>query len=361
MIWGIDFPDKKIKINADKYFIPASNTKLFTSFMALETLGDNYLFRSEYSIKDNKLMIKTMGNPLITENDIILLISKLNEEIKEIIVDYKFLNPTSRPAGWCIDDIGLSFAPPVSEVNYEMNRINVKNCKMYPENTFYEIKKYNRPSYVKGKKIFLNKKDNNFSFSTNYPLKLFINSMITHMKNKEILYKDPKIKLLRLKELNNTFAEHNISELLKIMNKNSENMLAEMMLLYSGMYKGYSGLDKSLIYLHKLLKSKNITEILLYDGSGLSHYNLVSPRSIIKLLEINYENKTFKNSLSIGSVDGTLKNRLNPRIIGKTGSLKNVQNLSGYFDNMPFSIMLNGAPDEKSAKKAIDDFLKNYL
>jgi D-alanyl-D-alanine carboxypeptidase/D-alanyl-D-alanine-endopeptidase (penicillin-binding protein 4) len=359
MIWGIDFP--AIKINADKYFIPASNTKLFTAYLALETLGDNYLFKSEYSLKNNKLMIKTMGNPLITENDIILLISKLKEEIKEIIVDNKFLYPTPRPHGWCIDDIGSSYAPPVSEINYEMNRINVKKDKMFPENTYFEIKKYNGPSHVKGKKIFLNKKDKELSFSTNYPFKFFINSIIAHMRNKELLTKDPKIKILRLKKLDNTFAEHNISELLKIMNKNSENMLAEMLLLYSGMYKGQVGLSKSLIYSHKLFKSKNINEVSLYDGSGLSHYNLVSPRSVTRLLKIAHENKIFKNSLSIGSVDGTLKNRLNPRIIGKTGTLRNVQNLSGYFDDLPFSIMLNGEPDEKLAKNAIDDFLKSYL
>jgi D-alanyl-D-alanine carboxypeptidase/D-alanyl-D-alanine-endopeptidase (penicillin-binding protein 4) len=361
MIKGIDFPSKQVKINDDKYFIPASNTKLFTSYLALETLGNDYLFSSGYTVKKNMLMLKILGNPLITENDIISMISKIDEEISDIIIDCKFLNPTSRPPGWCVDDIDESYAPPVSEINYEMNRIAVTENKMVPENTYYKIKNYTGSSAIRGKIIYLKYGEKNYTFSTNAPIKFYINSLIMHMMKKGISRKTPKIRFLRVKDPESHFAEHHISELIRMVNKESENILAEMLLLYTGMYKGYVGLDKSLTYLHNFFRAKNITELSLYDGSGLSYYNLVSPRSIVRLLELANENLAFKNSLSIGMVDGTLKNRLSPRVIGKTGSLRNVQNLSGYFDGNPFSIMINNEPDEKLARESIDSFLNSYF
>jgi D-alanyl-D-alanine carboxypeptidase len=59
----------------------------------------------------------------------------------------------------------------------------------------------------------------------------------------------------------------------------------------------------------------------------------------------------------VGGKDGTLKNRLNSRVIAKTGTLNNVQNLSGYIDGDTFSIMLNGVTNQKYAKKFIDEYI----
>ncbi|MEM3264877.1 MAG: D-alanyl-D-alanine carboxypeptidase [Thermoplasmata archaeon] len=361
MIKGIYFPSREVKVNDADYFIPASNTKLFTTYLALETLGNNYLFRSSYAIKKNSLLIKTLGNPLITEKDLTTMIDKIEEEITEIIIDSKFLKPTGRPPGWCVDDIGESYAPPVAEINYEMNRITVIENKMVPENMYYKIKNHAGVSKVRGKNIYMTNGEKNYTFSTSMPVKFYINSMIVHMMKNGIIKKIPKVHFWKVNDIDDNFAEHPISELIKIINKESENILAEMLLLYTGFYKGYTGLGKSLGYLHKFFSSKNITKLKLYDGSGLSYYNLVSPSSIVMLLELARDSHIFKSSLSIGGVDGTLKNRLNSRIIGKTGSLKNVQNLSGYFDDNPFSIMINNEPDEKLAKEYIDNFLNTYL
>ncbi|MGC8497648.1 MAG: D-alanyl-D-alanine carboxypeptidase [Thermoplasmata archaeon] len=361
MIKGIYFPYRKVKINETDYFVPASNTKLFTTYLALETLGNDYLFRSGYAVKKNRLMIKTLGNPLITEKDLIKMISKIEEEITDIIIDSKFLKPTGRPPGWCVDDIGESYAPPVSEINYEMNRVTIIENKIVPENTYYKIKNYANVSRVRGKNIYMKNSEKNYTFSTVAPAKFYINSMVAHMMKNGIIRKIPKVHFLKVNDTTDNFAEHHISELLRIVNKESENILAEMLLLYVGLYKGFVGLDKSLVYLHKFFSSKNINKLKLYDGSGLSYYNLVSPMSIVMLLELANDSKIFKSSLSIGGVDGTLKNRLNSRIIGKTGSLRNVQNLSGYFDDNPFSIMINNEPDEKLAKEYIDSYLKLFL
>lgn len=357
MIVGIDYPKKKIAINNKKYFIPASNTKLFTSFFALKVLGNDYRFYSCYSIKNDKLYIKTLGNPLITQDNILEITNKINNEIKEIYLYYDYLKPTERPPGWCIDDIHEPYAPPVSEINYEMNRIEIKNKKMFPKNNFFDIKIYNGKSFINDNKIFLNRRNKNFSFSPNNPIEIFKNSLILILKEKGLLAKSVKFINKNFKIDCEYFAERSMSEILKIMNKESENSVAEALLLHAGMVSNHRGLKNSLLFLKKILKDEKIKNFVLYDGSGLSHYNLTTPNTITLLLEKLINNEIFKGSLPVGSIDGTLKNRLNPRIKAKTGTLNHVQNLSGYFDSNPFSIMLNGVTNQKYAKKFIDEYI----
>jgi len=94
----------------------------------------------------------------------------------------------------------------------------------------------------------------------------------------------------------------------------------------------------------------------IFDGSGLSLLNRVSPNAITDVLEYAYNNQVislkFLNSLSIGGVDGTLKKRfrrseVEGRVMAKTGHLSNVNALSGYLftksgDVLVFSILANG-------------------
>jgi D-alanyl-D-alanine carboxypeptidase/D-alanyl-D-alanine-endopeptidase (penicillin-binding protein 4) len=95
-------------------------------------------------------------------------------------------------------------------------------------------------------------------------------------------------------------------------------------------------------------------EYAFYDGSGLSRQNLVTPHAVVKLLL--YDSKQpwsaqFADTLPVAGTDGSLTERFRGtpaqgRIQGKTGSLKNVNALSGYATalsgaRIAFSIMVN--------------------
>ncbi|MGC9138624.1 MAG: D-alanyl-D-alanine carboxypeptidase/D-alanyl-D-alanine-endopeptidase [Thermoplasmata archaeon] len=321
MLEGIFIPSRRIQVNRDKYFIPASNTKILTSLFAIDSLGEDYLFCSEFILKERTIYIKSRGNPLITEEDIKKIAENCKGEINELVLDIKFLYPDERPPGWCVDDVGKPYAPPVSEINYNFNRVD-KN--------------------IGGKVV---------SFSLRNPVNYFIGEL------RRLISRNLRIRFSRIEEKGECFASRTIGDMLRIMNKNSENSVAEMLLLHSGMVRGARGLVNSLELMKRSLNSHGIRGFRLYDGSGLSYYNLITPSALVRALEILQDKKIFRESLPIGGRDGTLKERLNPRVVAKTGTLKSVQNLSGYIDDDPFSIMLNGVTDQAEAKAYIDSFI----
>jgi D-alanyl-D-alanine carboxypeptidase/D-alanyl-D-alanine-endopeptidase (penicillin-binding protein 4) len=104
---------------------------------------------------------------------------------------------------------------------------------------------------------------------------------------------------------------------------------------------------------------------VIADGSGLSRYNSVTPRLLVNVLQTMAEQPTYRASLAIAGVDGTLKKRFH-RTIGannitaKTGTLMGVVSLSGYLQNphwgeVVFSIILNDPSKSRvGARRMVD-------
>jgi D-alanyl-D-alanine carboxypeptidase/D-alanyl-D-alanine-endopeptidase (penicillin-binding protein 4) len=95
-------------------------------------------------------------------------------------------------------------------------------------------------------------------------------------------------------------------------------------------------------------------EVVLEEGSGLSRKDLITPAATIELLRFmsrHRHSESFRDSLPIAGVDGTLKNRMKNTVAtgnarAKTGSLSYVNTLSGYVmtasgERLAFSILLN--------------------
>jgi D-alanyl-D-alanine carboxypeptidase/D-alanyl-D-alanine-endopeptidase (penicillin-binding protein 4) len=159
-------------------------------------------------------------------------------------------------------------------------------------------------------------------------------------------------------------AEHTsppLSEAIKVVNKESENLHAEMLLRTLGHVVNHQGsLAGGLEALNAFaIQQVGILpgETYFSDGSGLSREDLVAPHAAVKLLLYMARSPHFQayfDSLPVAGIDGTLVHRLSGddvkgKIHAKTGSVEHVNTLSGYMDlpsgeRLAFSIMANHHP-----------------
>ena len=171
------------------------------------------------------------------------------------------------------------------------------------------------------------------------------------------------------------------SDVIVNLNKESDNLSAEMTLLaLAEKYYGKPANAKNGVnVIEKMideigLKTENYR---LVDGSGVSHYNVVSAELLVSILKYIYENKPelyeiLYNSFPIAGVDGTLEHRMEKSYVknnvhAKTGTLTGVSTLSGYLTNkknhtIAFSIMMqNYIGSSSKAKDLQDDICKILL
>ncbi len=155
---------------------------------------------------------------------------------------------------------------------------------------------------------------------------------------------------------------------IRVINKVSQNLHAELMLRLLGKEKGISGsIEGGLEVVRGFLTSAGIKpdQFVFYDGSGLSRENLVSPQAIVQLLQYAQQQpwgKLFEDTLPVAGVDGSLSDRLKTApakgaVHAKTGSLGHVNALSGYAttasgERVAFAILCNN--HNLPNRKAID-------
>jgi len=112
-----------------------------------------------------------------------------------------------------------------------------------------------------------------------------------------------------------------LTDAVKDINKYSNNVMARQVLLTIGLEKGSrptSTTESIRIVKDWLKRSKlNFPELVVENGSGLSNIERISPQSMTSLLNFavsTKNNEVFINSLPIAGVDGTMKNRLIDRL-----------------------------------------------
>lgn len=131
-----------------------------------------------------------------------------------------------------------------------------------------------------------------------------------------------------------------LAEDLVTINKVSQNAHSELLLRRLGAARGKASVAGGLEAVGAMLERAGVskTEVTLADGSGMSTYNRVSPRGMARLLRWiagRPWSGAFRASLPVGGIDGTLARRfreggLKGRIFAKTGSLNATSALSGY-------------------------------
>lgn len=162
-----------------------------------------------------------------------------------------------------------------------------------------------------------------------------------------------------------------VAEDVKVINKVSQNLHADLLLRTLGKLEGTEGsLAQGTRVVRQFMTSAGVDDkdFFFYDGCGLSMDDRIAPRAMTKLLSYAAKQSwgaAWRDTLPIAGIDGTLSGRfksspLKGKLWAKTGTLAESSALSGYLTTasgktLVFSIMVNGhRPDSHVEQQAID-------
>lgn len=161
-----------------------------------------------------------------------------------------------------------------------------------------------------------------------------------------------------------------LGEDVTITNKVSQNLHAELYLRLLGRLEGEDGsIAQGARVMRQFLINAGIDpgDFLFFDGSGMSGEDLITPRAATTLLVYAAHQawgESYRSTLPVGGVDGTLAGRftgeLKGRVFAKTGTLAEVNALSGYLTGasgrtVVFSVLCNDRQPSGSASRAAID------
>lgn len=333
--------DTLVNINGSQYFIPASNTKILTLYTALSILPKQMPLVRVLEIGTDTLLISGMGDPTpfhpYFKDSTLLNIIKAYKHIG--IVPGQFLDHPYGP-GWAWEDYDSYFSAERSSLPLFGNVLEVVKkdsiILITPAifKTAVTIKKKEHTFYraAHKNKFYLPNGDfkNEIPFLTSDSLNL---SVLKQMSGLDF-FMSKSFK----KEASTLVFSISRDSVLKRMMEVSDNFLAEQLLVNASAYLSDSlSIKPSQKYMLEGPLKNLLQKPRWVDGSGLSRYNLLSPISLVQVLEKLYTeqpNAALLNFFPAGGKSGTLsswfKGSPQPYIFAKTGSLGNTFCLSGY-------------------------------
>lgn len=330
--------DTLINYNGDKYFIPASNTKIFTLYTAMSLLPD-FLPSIQYTISDGKTYIRGLGNPA-TLHPILKDSSLINflKNQQNIQLYYDNLEDTPLGPGWAWDDYDAYYSPERSPLPVYGNVVRLSNhdslyvsIEALKKHVKLQEAPYRRAIDENEFYLPASQKDTiEVPFISDSNL---IRKILENQTRKSITVVN-RFPTSEVKTIYGIAADSVYKQLMQV----SDNFIAEQLLIMASATLG-----------DQLNSSKSRQQILenqlkglaqpprWVDGSGLSRYNLFTPSSIVYVLKELYEmtpKQTLYAIFPTGGQSGTLKHYFkgnpHPYIYAKTGSLSNNYCLSGY-------------------------------
>lgn len=169
-----------------------------------------------------------------------------------------------------------------------------------------------------------------------------------------------------------TIESPQLADLLIPTNQNSNNLYAEALLktLGRGQINATDATEAGIAIARQTLQTLGVdlSGMVMVDGSGLARKNLITPEAMVDVLQAMARSPhadTYRNSLAIAGVSGTLRNRLRDtpaagRLYGKSGAISRNFALAGYlepstYEPLAFNIVINNINARGSVARPIID------
>lgn len=367
-------PEKKkelISVQADKYFTPASNTKIITLYASAITLGDS-IPAFAYTKSGSTIQIWPTGDPSFLYHTLPeSQVQRFLTSADTVKVSTAYFHEDRFGPGWSWEDYAYAYSPERSVMPIYGNVVVFEKDSL-TNNIEQNPTLFSDSLIVEKEESFSVKREefNNIFHITlgdcedcerirpfHLTDQTLINLLQDTLKNTVVLNKEPR----------NAGAEYlyslPVDSVYKHMMQESDNFIAEQLLLVvSGIL---TDTLRSRIAIDTIQHSLNAflpDPMNWVDGSGLSRYNLFTPRSLVKLWEelIHlFGQERLMEIVAVGGQAGTIKNLYeadSPYIYGKTGTLRNNHNLSGLLKTksgklLLFSYMNNNYPNSSGPIK----------
>jgi len=345
--------------NSTKLFVPASILKLVTSLAAIHILGENYRFTTEYGFnkRTGNLYIKGFGDPMFISEVIQMfcrdLISNLKiKKIHDIVLDHSYFADRIQIPGQ--SDTANPYDAPVGALCANFNTIAFDSdtaagqfISAEPQTPLLPVfeKIIKKTGLARGR-IILDRTQ----------AALYAGQLIRYWLEKSRIKITGKITKGQMHHGQCRkwvfFSPFTLKENIKKLLRYSSNFMANQLALTIGavMYGPPATLEKAV----KALKFYSESEIginnpEIFEGSGLSRMNRISPAQMLKVL---IKLKPWYFLLRHGQND-----------FFKTGTLTGIRTRAGYIEwksqNLyPYVIMVN--EKDKDCEK-IKEFLAYYV
>lgn len=395
----ISNPKNVYEYNSKMPMIPASIQKIATLLPALNTLGNDYEFKTQlYKDGNNNLYLKLGADPYLTSKDLKSMLQTLAKykiySIKNFYIDDSILDSNEWGEGWQWDDDLNPLIPKFGSYNLDNNLLTIDVLPTTPgapadisTEIFYPTAFMNNVVTADKTNIKLQRKnyispdvinadgtvavDTTIQIPVNYPRRYFVLRLEEILRKQKISYYGD---FNRAKLPKNTYliaeVKHPISDAQSDILKKSNNMVAETVFKTAGgKYVNNTGSAESAIEMfNDYYKQKNIntSNINIVDGSGVSKNNLITADFMTNVLLKNSKDKDFKiRQLLAVPGEGTLTDRMlyfKGNLSAKTGTLTNISTIAGYLTTKrgktyAFCIMTNDPKSKSADKKSFEEYV----
>ena len=360
--------NKKIRgININTFMTPASNLKI------LSVLGSIYAGDTipviKYNFSNDTLRISPTGYPLLSHP------KYQNKELEKFVnsfnhIEYNLSNTDLIKYGpaWAWDDLSYYFQAERSSMPIFGNVVQIIKKEngdlILTPNNFKINLDYNQKEKI-------NRVLDENIFTVN-PSLIKLGDTIYHpfISSNKVIVDLLRSSLKTSVSLSNNKLDNyqvlnsdNVDEIYSIILKKSDNLISESLAAnISFRINDTISVNKGLDIIENSFEKSTSNQMELFDGSGLSRYNLITPEALVTSLERIYLSiglervkRIFPNNFIIEDNEDF--------VWGKSGTLKNNYNYSGYIitnkgKQYVFSIMINHfTEDLDKIKSAIMDFL----
>ena len=281
--------------NANRRFVPASVAKIVTAWLAMETLGGDYRFKTRFYLdKDRVLYVRGGGDPFLISEELAVLATSLvastgKEPLKGMVLDGSYYPNTIRIPGIEADSeaynaLNSALAANFNTIHAVRRGKRVRSAEKQTPITPIAISQFRRRGPGGRGRISLAQQ--NPKISMRYAGELiaaFIRRAGGKFKGRITLGAVPE----GLEPVYVHQQSRPLTEILTQMLLGSNNYVTNQVFLEVGAHKegGPVSLEKSLKVANELLAKHGLEKaIKLVEGSGISRKNSFTARGLAKLL-----------------------------------------------------------------------------